>query len=165
MITREGTSKGVHFRLYQESDRAICLDLLKTNQPDYFNADDFHDFGEWLSTGQMNTYWMILIDSQPIGCGGIFINEEKKEAGLAWGMINRLHHGQGYGTELTLFRLRELTKRVSFPVKLCTSQHTFKFYEGLGFTVDKVTPKGFDENLDRYDMLWSQNRDNQDAAK
>ena len=125
MVSHEETSKGAHFRLYQENDRSTCLALLKSNQPDYFNTHDLDDFGEWLSTGQMNTYWILLIDSQPIGCGGIYINEHKKEAGLAWGMIHRSYHGQGYGTDLTLFRLHELTKRVSFPVRLCTSQHTF----------------------------------------
>lgn len=145
----------MRFRLYQSSDRETCLALLRSNQPLYFNQDDQRDFEEWLDHGQTETYWLLIHHEKPVGCGGIFINHERAEAGLAWGMIHQAHHQQGYGAALTTFRLGEISKRVSYPVKLCTSQHTYRFYERLGFKVVKVTPNGFDQDLDRYDMTLS----------
>ena len=143
------------FKPYQVSDKLNCLNILKSNQPQYFNEEDLNEFEDWLENGQMETYWILIDQGKKRGCGGIFINDQKQEAGFAWGMIHKDDHRQGYGTALTQFRLKELAKRVSYPIRLCTSQHTYQFYEHLGFTVSKMTPNGFDQNLDRYDMLWS----------
>ena len=143
----------MQFKLYQKEDKMTCLNLLKSNQPLYFNHHDLYDFEEWLETGQMETYWVLMQDHKAIGCGGIFINHELQEAGLAWGMIHHEYHQYGYGRRLVEFRLNEISKRVSYPIKLCTSQHTYRFYEKLGFRIHKITLQGFDETLDRYDLI------------
>ena len=116
------------FRLYQSDDKETCLNLLKSNQPHYFNQEDLHEFEVWLDTGQMETYWVLIDHDEAVGCGGVFINTERGEAGLAWGMIKRAYHQRGYGKALTEFRLRALAKLAPYPVKLCTSQHTYQFY-------------------------------------
>ncbi len=97
---------------------------------------------------------MVLVQGDAVvSCGGLTIDMTRRRASLSWGMVDRKLHGQRLGSRLTQVRL---TLARSIPglveVALSTSQHTYGFYEGFGFSLSKVTPNGFGPGLDRLDM-------------
>ena len=137
---------------YKDEHFESCIDIFKSNQPKYFAPNELGDFAKWLKTGQMDKYFVIEDKDEIIGCGGVFIDEEKKEGGFAWGMIRHDLHGQGYGREFSLFRIELIQELCEYPVKLVTSQHTYPFYEKIGFVIDEIKKDGFQKGLDMYSM-------------
>jgi predicted GNAT family N-acyltransferase len=68
-------------------------------------------------------------------------------------MVDNGLHKQGFGRELLAYRINEI--RDAYPghtMFLDTSQHTFPFFEKMGFKVVKVTNDYYGPGLDRYDM-------------
>lgn len=96
-------------------------------------------------------------NGEAIACGGIFIDEEKNEAGLAWGMVKGSHHKKGYGKQFTIYRLALLKETwPSATHKIETSQHTEGFYAKMGFRTVRIEKNGFAEGLDIYVMHLNQ---------
>jgi N-acetylglutamate synthase-like GNAT family acetyltransferase len=143
----------MEFIKYNDLYKEACLEIFKSNTPKYFEEYEYVDFKKWLDEGQMDKYWVILKDEKIVGCGGIFVSDDKKEGGFAWGMIHKDLHGQGIGREFGKFRIKELQRMTNYRIRLCTSQHTFRFYEKLGFETYKFKKDGFSKGLDRYDMV------------
>jgi len=151
-------------RTYLPEDRASCLKIFKSNCPKYFDISELNDFEIWLNgqdhqkmayrNSKVENYFVIQNDDDVIGCGGYYIVPDTPKAGMAWGMIHHDFHKQGLGQILFRFRLDEIKK--TYPrndISLCTSQHTFRFYERFGFKVTKITNDGFAKGIDKYDML------------
>lgn len=150
-------------RPYLQNDKAFCLNIFKDNCPKYFGLNEFDDFNFWLDLefnslsedkSNIKKYFVLELNDQVIGCGGYVVNHELKLANMAWGMVDPKFHKQGYGKMLYEFRLNDI--RTSFPdanVALDTSQHTYTFFERLGFKVEKITPDGYAPGLDKYDMV------------
>jgi N-acetylglutamate synthase-like GNAT family acetyltransferase len=143
----------MEFLKYNDSYRDSCLEVFRSNTPKYFEDYEHVDFKKWLDEGQMDKYWVIVIDNKVVGCGGIFVSNKEEEGGFAWGMIHQDRHGQGIGRAFSQFRIEELRKITDYRIRLCTSQHTFGFYEKLGFENYKFKKDGFSKGLDRYDMV------------
>ena len=151
-------------RKYHSKDRKRCLELFKSNCPVYFADEELSDFETWLDgqdkevlaygNSAEEVYFVIEESQEVIACGGFYIVRNKPLAKMAWGMVDNAHHKKGYGMQLLQYRLDEITKNYpDHAIALATSQHTFPFFEKLGFVVEKITPNGFGEGLDQYDMI------------
>lgn len=144
----------INIEVYKPKHKASCLAIFKSNMPQYFLQEEFNDFDEWLDKEALNErYFVCLQQNQVVACGGYFYDEERKKAGLSWGMVEQKLHGTGIGTQLTLFRIQKM--RTEFPNEtymIDTSQHTAPFYLKMGFVTKEITPNGFGEGLDKYYM-------------
>ncbi|MDO7874541.1 GNAT family N-acetyltransferase [Hymenobacter sp. ASUV-10] len=150
-------------RPYTPADRAACLAIFESNMPRYFAPDELPGFARWLDAqdaGRLayaeslaEPYFVVEVAGQVVACGGLGIYLKQPLLTMAWGMVrNDLHH-QGTGRALLQHRLQfAATHHPSYAVVLDTSQHTYPFFEKLGFQVTKVTPDGYGPGLHRYDM-------------
>jgi predicted GNAT family N-acyltransferase len=144
----------ITIEIYSPKYKADCLLVFKSNMPKYFLLEEYNDFNEWLDEKTLDDrYFVCLQDNQVVACGGYFYDDDRKKAGLSWGMVNAALHGTGIGTQLTAFRVQEMKE--TFPnstYMIDTSQHTAPFYPKMGFVTQKVTPNGFGEGLDKHYM-------------
>ncbi|WP_395449681.1 GNAT family N-acetyltransferase [Aminobacter sp. UC22_36] len=142
-------------RPYMADDFSACLAIFDSNVPSFFAPEERAEFCQFLGSvnAEDRPYLVLVSKGSVIACGGLVTETEKRQAGLAWGMVDRAFHGQGLGTSLTQARLALARADPDIAeLTLATSQHTRGFYEGFGFTVSKVTPDGFAAGLDRWDM-------------
>lgn len=141
-------------RLYHPDNLNRCIEIFDSNLGKYFADYERAEYIKWITEKtDPNLYWVIENETKVVGCGGIFTDDKEKVVGLAWGMIHLDYHGKGYGSHLTKFRVEKMIADFShLKIILNTSQHTYQFYEKMGFKVTKFTEKGFSENIDRYDM-------------
>ncbi|MGL4610950.1 MAG: GNAT family N-acetyltransferase [Trueperaceae bacterium] len=139
----------MNFRLYQKADEEKCLELFRSNTPKFFTSNEEAEFSNYLDDNPDE--YFVLEHPDMIGCGGYGV--EGETAYLAWGMVHNTQHGTGAGKRLLLERLNLIVKRSDIKeIILDMSQHTFGFFEKLGFVVQKITQHGYGENLHRYDM-------------
>lgn len=148
---------------YTKGFHEDCIRIFRSNCPKFFDPAELDFLKNWLKgldegynpylTSIGNYFYVAKVKDKVIGCAGFYIVKDADTANMVWGMIDRKEHGKGYGRELFKFRVDEI--RRSFPahrIILDTSQHTFPFFEKLGFKVVKITPDGYGKGLDRYDM-------------
>jgi len=141
-------------RQYQISDKPTCLAIFESNLGQYFAEDEREEFSVFLDKEALSNYWMVEDNNQIVGCGGVYENFKENCVGLSWGMIYNKEHKKGYGKFLTKFRVERMIEQYPTRIKqLATSQHTFAFYEKMGFKVTKIQKNGFGDNIDRYDMI------------
>ena len=156
-------------REYKQEDKIKCLEIFKSNCPQYFDKSELELFEKWLdhqvsensgyqsptyTNSEKDAYFVIEIpEFGLIGCGGFYIVKDLNEARLAWGMIHEQFHKKGYGTALYAYRKNILQNEWSnHVITLGTSQHTYAFYEKMGLQVTATIKCGYGEDLDRYDM-------------
>jgi len=150
-------------RPYSPADRAACLAIFEGNMPRYFVPEELPGFARWLDAqdaGRLaypeslaEPYFVVENDGQVVACGGLGVLLDQPLLTMAWGMVRHDLHGQGIGRALLRHRLQLAeTAYPSYAVVLDTSQHTYPFFEKLGFQVTKITPDGYGPGLHRYDM-------------
>ena len=141
-------------RPYAEADENGCLEVFDSNVPKYFSVDERADYNAFLrDPADRGTYLVMERGREIVGCGGFYTKSDGKQGGLTWGMVRRDLHGTGLGKRLLLERLFRLSQTPELEsIALDTGQHTFGFFEKLGFVTHNVTPDGYWEGLDRYDM-------------
>ncbi|MGN6510399.1 MAG: GNAT family N-acetyltransferase [Chitinophaga sp.] len=139
---------------YTSTYREACIDIFKSNQPQYFAAEELPGFLAWLDNyTDKNPYFMVKDGNEAVACGGIYLDENKNEAGLAWGMVHARHHKKGYGKQFTLYRLALLQETWPAAVhRIETSQHTQGFYAKMGFRTVEIEENGFADGIDKYVM-------------
>lgn len=143
--------------------------VFDSNCPLYFDISERDMFAHWLkhqadsraeykSPTYANAIYdeYVVIENEDamiVGCGGFYVNQTETEARLAWGMIHSDFHGQGYGT--ALYEQRKHCIQAKWPgISIClgTSQHTFPFYEKMGFRVVSFEKSGYGAEIDKYEM-------------
>ena len=132
-----------------------CLEILRSNIPDYIDSSEESQFVKYLSIA--NIIYFILFDSERlVACGGYGFNNKTQTCVLSWGVVYNQFHNMGYGTKLLTYRLKHIKNRYGdIDVELDTSQKTYKFYEKSNFKVEKITYDFYGRGLDRYDMRLS----------
>ncbi len=136
----------MHIRPYSESDLDAVVEVLRSNIPKYFGLSEEPGLLEFLADAEH--YYVIEIDSEVVGAGGIGLNEDDTVS-LCWGMVHREHLGTGLGKKLTEFRIeRSLEHFGNKPMVTSTSQHTEEFYQKFGFVTVEHTPDGFGPGID-----------------
>jgi ribosomal protein S18 acetylase RimI-like enzyme len=141
----------MELRPYQAADRAACLAIFDSN-PGCFAPHERREFEDWLDHIE-GEYFVLPHEGEVLACGGFALSEDRARANLTWGMVHHAWQGKGLGRYLTLYRLREISKRGPVVlVGLDTSQHTQGFYEKLGFKPVSFEANGYAPGLDRVDM-------------
>ncbi len=139
-------------RTYRDSDKTSVLNLFRENTPLYFALSEEIDFEHYLEK-EIEDYFVVSQNSEIVGCGGINYFNEQRTARLSWDIVKPSSHGKGYGRELTLHRLELLKKNQNVDVIVVrTSQHTYKFYEKMGFAVSKIRENFWAIGFDLYEM-------------
>ncbi|WP_290689762.1 MULTISPECIES: GNAT family N-acetyltransferase [unclassified Haematobacter] len=146
--------ENIAVRHWLPTDTAACLAIFDSNVPGFFAPSERDAFETHLRTMEPATYLVLLSDERVLACGGLSVDAEAHRAILTWGMVDRAAHRRGLGGKLTEARLA-LARRLPgiTEVALATSQHTRAFYERFGFIAAAVTPDGFGDGLDRWDMV------------
>jgi len=138
-------------RSYATADRETCLAIFDGNVPAYFAAADRADFAGFLER-RPGTF-LVMEEKRVVACGGWYLEEASRRAGLAWGMVERSLQAKGIGGALLLERLRQIRDDGRAEVvDLRTTQKVRGFYERFGFAAVRSTPDGFGAGLDRIEM-------------
>ena len=146
----------MHIRLYALKDKAHCVDIFKSNCPEYLDPREFAQFESFLDSDVLENYFVIEDHGEIVGCGGFDIYQKKNEGRLTWGLVHKNYHKKGYGKALFEFRFREirkaLQKKKNIHISLETSQKTYRFFEKLGFKVIDIAKDFYGKELDKYTM-------------
>lgn len=151
-------------REYRPEDRQACIAMFRSNLPKYFDPSELADFETWLDghdqgvlayqSTSIERYYVVIDNNNILACGGYYLDRDGSRASLCWGMVDGAYHKKGYGRKLLEFRLQEFSSKYpDYPIQMDTSQHTFPFFEKLGFVIVKITENGYGQGLHRYDMV------------
>ena len=147
-----------NFKCYSNNFLPDCLKLFTSNVPIFFHTSEQVLFQNYLSRDSINYYLLFNTNNQIVAAGGYELEEKPNTISLTWGMVGACYHEKGYGKYLIEFRLNTINS--NFPkadIVLNTSQKTFRFYEKFGFKLVSITKDYYGPELDRYDMIKSQN--------
>ena len=139
---------------YSESDKPEVIKLLQLNTPEYFDPSEEIEFIDYLDN-KIEDYFVVLRKSKIVGAGGINYFPDENTSRISWDMIHPEYQGKGVGKELTQYRIN-LIKSSSKNIELIvvrTSQLTFKFYQKMGFTLDKIEKDFWAKGFDLYQMI------------
>ena len=140
-------------RPYTSKDKEELLHLLRLNTPRYFDASEEADFTEYLEK-HLQEYFVVVENGQIIGSGGINYLEQNTEARLSWDMVHPDFQGKGAGKTLTHFRLGIIQTKPSVEIiKVRTTQLVYKFYEKMGFKLQKTEKDFWAKGFDLYQMV------------
>lgn len=140
-------------REFHADDLEACLDIHRSNEPDYLEPGGIHGFVEFLARGT-SYYLVIEHDGKIIACGGLELAGDSDHATLVYGLVHRQFHGKGFGTTLLAARLSLLEHEGnSVPVWMSTSLAAVSFYGRFGFTLHSVTPDPVGPERDQ-GLLW-----------
>lgn len=126
--------------------------------PKFFAPDELPDFENWLQRQETprtatEQYYVVEQNNAVIACGGYFIDPDKQDARMTWGLVHNALHRQGIGKALFLHRMGVIKSVCpACIIGLDTTQHAYAFFEKLGFTTIRITKDGYGPGLDRYDM-------------
>lgn len=144
---------------YTKIFREDCIKIFRSNLPKFFAIEELPIFESFLDEYTEDNYFVVKMDGEIIGCGGIFLDTEKNLAGLSWGMVHSEYHGKGIGKTFTQYRIDLLKKTYpSLPYAIETSQHTAGFYERNGFKTVEIVTDGFSKGIDKYIMTMEASR-------
>ncbi|MFB9904024.1 GNAT family N-acetyltransferase [Allokutzneria oryzae] len=137
---------------YRAVDLPEVLAVFDSNVPRYFDTAERAEFAEFLD-GFAEHYLVGRENGQVIACGGHAPHRSRPDTWtLCWGMVHSEHHRRGLGARLLTARLDDIASHGPATVVLATSQHSAGFFERHGFITEKITPDGFAEGIDQYDM-------------
>jgi ribosomal-protein-alanine N-acetyltransferase len=151
-------------RNYQASDREACLRIFDGNTPLFFDPSERESLLNWLQAkdeGRMayasnlaEHFYVLELAGRVMGCAGVYIPGDEKLANMVWGMVERDLHKKGLGRELLVYRINIIQKEYpDCAIILDTTQHSYGFFERLGFRVTRITPDFYGPGLSRYDMV------------
>lgn len=128
-------------REFHAADLEACLDIHRSNEPDYLEPGGIHGFVEFLARGT-SYYLVIEHDGKIIACGGLELAGDADHATLLHGMVHRNYHGQGFGTTLLAARLSLLDYEGDgfVSVWVHAGLASVPFYGRFGFRLHSVTP-------------------------
>ncbi|GAB3173843.1 GNAT family N-acetyltransferase [Telluribacter humicola] len=139
-------------RPYTPADKEELITLLKLNTPRYFDESEEQDFRVYFDQ-HLESYFVVEQDGQLVGCGGINYFYDERLARISWDMIHPDYQGQGVGKELTLYRINEIKKDPDMDqIVVRTTQLAYRFYEKVGFRLEKVEKDYWAPGFDLYYM-------------
>lgn len=139
-------------RPYIKQDKEKVTDLLRLNTPRYFDISEERDLIKYLDNFADN-YFVVEEDGVVIGSGGFNLFDEHKIARISWDMIHPAHQGKGTGKKLTLYRINEIRNKNEVElITVRTTQLVYRFYEKLGFELEKTEKDFWAKGFDLYQM-------------
>lgn len=139
-------------REYSSCDKPQIIEILRKNTPEYFDASEENDF-EYYLDNKVEDYFVYIKNSEIVGAGGINYFPNQKIAYISWDMIDPNTHGNGIGKKLTQYRLNHLKEKENVDlIFVRTTQLVYKFYEKMGFQLDKIEKDFWAKGFDLYQM-------------
>lgn len=139
-------------REYSNKDKPKVIELLRKNTPEYFDISEENDFENYLEN-EVEDYYVFEENSEIIGAGGINYFTEQKLARISWDVIDPKSQGNGIGKKLTQYRINHLNNNSNIEfIIVRTTQLVFKFYEKMGFELEKVEKDFWAKDFDLYQM-------------
>lgn len=139
-------------RKYATKDKSQAIELLRKNTPEYFDASEETDYKNYLEN-EVEDYFVYEEDSKIIGVGGINYFPEEKLARISWDMIDPNYQGKGIGKKIVQHRINHLNNNPTIElIVVRTTQLVYKFYEKMGFELEKVEKDFWAKNYDLYQM-------------
>jgi ribosomal protein S18 acetylase RimI-like enzyme len=127
-------------REYGPEDLEACIEIHRSNEPDFVSPDNLDSFVEFLESG---TSYLLVIEhgGDVIGVGGLELVGDTDTAMLMHGMIHREYHRRGFGTTLLAARIALLeTDERPLELWMRTSPIAAGFYDRFGFHLERVDP-------------------------
>lgn len=145
----------MEIRPFLKKDQLAVLQLLQSNIPAFFDESEENDFLDYLENS-IEDYFVIELDGEIIGSGGINYCLEERKARISWDVIKASSHGLGIGTKLTEFRIDQLRSNSEVEcIEVRTSQLAFEFYKKLGFQLISIEKDYWAKGFDLYLMSQS----------
>ncbi|GAA5028362.1 hypothetical protein GCM10011506_14780 [Marivirga lumbricoides] len=139
-------------RPYIPSDKAAVLHLFDLNTPQFFDETEKAGLFSYLEN-EVEDYFVVEEKDKLIGAGGINYELQAKTAVISWDIIAPTHHGEGIGRKLMKHRIEFIRKKADIDkIVVRTSQHTYLFYEKMGFKLLEVKKDYWAEGFDLYYM-------------
>ena len=141
-------------RKYLSADKVAVLNLIKLNTPAFFAEEEMEDLSTYLDK-EVELYYVLLVDGEIVGCGGINFAENKTIGRISWDMIHPAFQGKSLGKKLLKHRL-EVLRSIPTVQKITvrTSQVAYKFYEKQGFVLNEIKKNYWAEGFDMYNMAY-----------
>ena len=139
-------------RAYTSRDKSSLIDLLRKNTPRFFAPEEEGDFKSYLAD-ELEDYFVYEEDARILGAGGFnyFINE--KIARISWDMIDPEQQGKGIGKQLLKHRIQHIRGYIDVETIIVrTTQLVFRFYEKMGFELERIEKDYWAEGFDLYLM-------------
>lgn len=127
-----------HFREYEPEDRAACVAIYRSNEPDFVKPEYFPAFERLLEEG---TSYMLVLEhgGRIVGFGALELRGEQDVATLRFGMIHREWRGRGLGSALLAVRLALLAPDGdTMTVGLETGAASAAFFGSYGFELVSI---------------------------
>lgn len=141
-----------YIRPYQPDDKPVLIEIFRLNTPHYFAPSEEQDLDHYLDC-LIEDYYVMEHGGHVIGAGGINYFQEEETARLSWDYFHPDYQGKGFGAELVRYRLRILSQHPSIRhVRVRTSQHTYLFYQKMGFILNKTEKDFWAKGIDLYQL-------------
>jgi ribosomal protein S18 acetylase RimI-like enzyme len=145
-------------RPYSIKDKEALVKILRLNIPEFFAVSEEKDFIQYLDLYADN-YFVVEENDRIIGAGGINYFEEDKLARISWDIIHPDFQGKGVGKKLTIYRINEIKKKQTVAIILVrTTQLVFRFYQKMGFALEKTKKDYWAKGFDLYQMRLELNK-------
>lgn len=142
----------IQIREYQSEDKNQVMALFRLNTPDCFSENEEQDLDLYLDK-YIEDYYVLNIDNQLVGCGGINYEEEGEIAIISWDIFHPEFHGKGLGTKLLKYRIDKILRNKEIKsVMVRTSQVVYKFYQKFGFKLIETKKDFWAEGFDLFKM-------------
>ncbi len=137
---------------YQPTYFDQLIRLLRLNTPHYFAAQEEADFIRYLKS-ELEDYFVVFIQDEIVACGGINYDLANNLAIISWDIVHPKYHGKSIGKRLLAYRINNIRSNKSVSkIIVRTSQHTFGFYEKVGFKLKLIDEDFWAEGIDLYQM-------------
>ncbi|MGN8226053.1 GNAT family N-acetyltransferase [Gracilimonas sp. BCB1] len=152
MESNGNKARDVSLRKFCPQDLKTLLYIFRLNVPEYFEAGEETDFRNYLQLNS-DTYYTILSNGLIAGGAGYRINKEEETGSITWIFLHPDYTGEGIGKYSAKFLLGILQnhENVKF-LRADTSQHGYKFFGSLGFSMVKKKKDFWGRGLDLYRM-------------
>ncbi|MFN4147071.1 MAG: GNAT family N-acetyltransferase [Runella sp.] len=142
-----------NIRPYELSDRRTLEHIFMLNSPKYFAPEEVGDFLEYLDMFG-DDYVVVEANGRVVGGGGYWIRSFDKVGGLTWAILHPDFQGTGLGKELALYRINKIKEiGTAQRIQVETSQHSFGFYEKLGFKLVDIQHDYWSDGIDLYSAV------------
>lgn len=125
-------------REYEPEDLEACLEVYRSNEPDFLSTEGLQNFIDFLQAG--TSYYLVVEHAgDVIGCGGLELVGDSDNAWLMHGIIHREYHRRGFGTTLLAARIA-LLETDERPIELWARASTpvIPFYGRFGFQLERL---------------------------
>lgn len=137
---------------YKDSDKVEVVNLLKLNTPAYFSPKEEKDLIYYLDN-EIEKYYVIEVDKQIVGCGGINFENDKTTGIISWDILHPGFQKKAIGTLLLKYRIGVLNSIETIKaITVRTTQLTHEFYQKNGFELKEVKKDYWAEGFDLYKM-------------